>query len=63
MGNASVELCRFCISTFDVVYNDLSNGVRYIGVFEFVNEIIFTLPNATMIMSSATVNLRGWRLL
>ena len=59
MGNASVELCRFCISTFDVVYNDLSNGVRYIGVFEFVNEIIFTLPNATMIMPSATVNLRG----
>ena len=61
-----MALCRCSVSkcfTFrDVVCNDLSDGmlpilVRYVGVYEFVNELcIFTVSYALLI-SSATVSI------
>ena len=50
--NTSVELalCRFCFSkdcvtrvSLNFVYNELSDGVRYIGVYAFMNSGIFTV--------------------
>ena len=50
LENASFELllCRYfvpegCVSfaSIDLVCNELSVGIRYVGVYEFVNEFMY----------------------
>ena len=65
-----LTLCRCCVSeccvsfvSFDVVCKELSDGVRYIGVFVLVNEImcVYSVFNA-LLTSCATVIVRAYLL-